>query len=61
MQIEIPGFDYLHLKAICTDYTGTLALKGELIDGVKGAVSSTRSCTHKSPSHVRFRVQCSDL
>ena len=35
MQIEIPGFSNLHVKAICTDYTGTLSLKGQLIDGVK--------------------------
>lgn len=35
MQIEIPGFDDLHIKAICTDYTGTLSLKGQLVDGVK--------------------------
>jgi len=35
MQIEIPGFVDLHIQAICTDYTGTLSLKCELIKGVK--------------------------
>jgi hypothetical protein len=35
IQIEIPGFEDLHIRTIFTDYTGTLSLEGELIDGVK--------------------------
>jgi soluble P-type ATPase len=34
ISIDIPGFGHLHIEAICSDYTGTLSCKGELIDGV---------------------------
>jgi soluble P-type ATPase len=32
--IDIPGFGRLHIRTMCSDYTGTLSFKGELIDGV---------------------------
>lgn len=35
IEIEIPGFADLDISTVCTDYTGTLSLKGELIHGVK--------------------------
>jgi hypothetical protein len=31
--INIPGFEELHIKAIGSDYTGTLSYKGKLIRG----------------------------
>ncbi|HZR75921.1 hypothetical protein [Bradyrhizobium sp.] len=34
IRLNIPGFGHLHIEAICSDYTGTLCLRGELIDGV---------------------------
>ena len=34
IRIDIPGFGQLHIQAVCSDYTGTLSRKGELIDGV---------------------------
>ena len=36
IRINIPGFGHLHIQAICSDYTGTLSRKGELIDDVSG-------------------------
>jgi soluble P-type ATPase len=33
--IDIPGFGQLHIKTICSDFTGTLSWKGKLIGGVK--------------------------
>jgi soluble P-type ATPase len=33
--IDIPGFGELHIKAVCSDYTGTLSCEGKLIAGVK--------------------------
>ena len=35
IQVNIPGFRNLDIRAICSDYTGTLSLEGELITGVK--------------------------
>ncbi len=35
IQIDIPGFRNLDIRAVCSDYTGTLSLEGELIHGVK--------------------------
>jgi soluble P-type ATPase len=35
IQIDIPGFRKLDIRAVCSDYTGTLSLEGELISGVK--------------------------
>src|SRR6516162_4784517 len=35
IRIDIPGFGSLHIRALCTDYTGTLSYRGELIRGVK--------------------------
>jgi soluble P-type ATPase len=35
IQIDIPGFGTLDIKAICSDYTGTLSLEGQLLHGVK--------------------------
>src|SRR5215471_8613319 len=34
VEIDIPGFGRLHLKALCSDYTGTLSYRGKLIRGV---------------------------
>ena len=34
IHIDIPGFSSLHLKAMCSDYTGTFSYNGELISGV---------------------------
>ena len=35
IHIDIPGFGSLHLKALCSDYTGTLSHNGKLIGGVR--------------------------
>jgi soluble P-type ATPase len=35
IQIDIPGFRNLDIRVVCSDYTGTLSLEGELIHGVK--------------------------
>jgi soluble P-type ATPase len=35
IHIDIPGYGTLHLKALCSDYTGTLSHGGELIGGVR--------------------------
>ena len=34
IRIDIPGFGQLHIRVICSDYTGTLSCQGKLIDGV---------------------------
>ncbi len=34
LHIDIPGFGILHLKAMCSDYTGTLSYRGDLVSGV---------------------------
>ena len=33
-RIDIPGFGLLHLRALCSDFTGTLSYQGKLIRGV---------------------------
>ena len=38
MNIPIPGFGGLHLKYLVMDYNGTLAVDGEVINGVKEAL-----------------------
>jgi soluble P-type ATPase len=38
VDILIPGFGSLHLKYLVMDYNGTLAVDGELINGVKDAL-----------------------
>ncbi|MCU0598285.1 MAG: ATPase P [Desulfobacterales bacterium] len=38
MVVSIPGFGSLSLKYLVMDYNGTLAIDGELIDGVKDAL-----------------------
>jgi soluble P-type ATPase len=35
IHIDIPGFGSLHVKAMCSDYTGTLSYRGKLIGGVR--------------------------
>jgi len=35
IHIDIPGFGSLRLKALCSDYTGTLSHSGKLIGGVR--------------------------
>src|SRR5689334_17912059 len=35
IHIDIPGFGNLQLKALCSDYTGTLSHSGKLIGGVR--------------------------
>src|SRR5262249_29862947 len=35
IDIDIPGFGRLHIKMLCSDYTGTLSYRGELIGGVR--------------------------
>ena len=35
IRIDIPGFGNLHVQALCSDYTGTLSLRGKLIRGVR--------------------------
>jgi soluble P-type ATPase len=34
IKIDIPGFGRLPLRALCSDYTGTLSYRGKLIRGV---------------------------
>ncbi|HMA84972.1 MAG TPA: ATPase P [Desulfosalsimonadaceae bacterium] len=38
MRIEIPGYGELELTHMVMDYNGTLAIDGQLIDGVKDAL-----------------------
>lgn len=38
MDISIPGYGKLFLECLVMDYNGTLAIDGELIDGVKDAL-----------------------
>jgi soluble P-type ATPase len=35
INIDIPGFGRLHLKVMCSDYTGTLSQSGKLVEGVR--------------------------
>ena len=35
IEISIPGSGSLHIRAVCSDYTGTLSCEGELIAGVE--------------------------
>jgi soluble P-type ATPase len=35
IHIDIPGYATLHIKAMCSDYTGTLSQSGKLIGGVR--------------------------
>jgi soluble P-type ATPase len=35
IEIKIPNFGELHIKTICSDYTGTFSVGGELIGGVR--------------------------
>lgn len=47
--MEIPGFGDREIRAIFTDYTGTLAVGGKLIPGVKGRL---RKLAHLADIHV---------
>jgi soluble P-type ATPase len=35
VHIDIPGFGRLHIKVLCSDYTGTLSQSGKLVSGVR--------------------------
>ncbi len=35
IEIKIPNFGELHIKTICSDYTGTLSIGGKLIGGIR--------------------------
>jgi len=35
IRVDIPAFGNLHIRALCSDYTGTLSFNGELIGGVR--------------------------
>lgn len=35
IDIDIPGFGRLHVKVMCSDYTGTLSQSGKLVSGVR--------------------------
>jgi soluble P-type ATPase len=35
LHIDIPGFGILHVKAMCSDYTGTLSFSGKLVSEVR--------------------------
>ncbi len=39
MEIEIPGYQSLHIEHLVMDYNGTLAVDGQLIDGVKDTLN----------------------
>jgi hypothetical protein len=39
IEIEIPGFRVLQLSHLVLDYNGTLAVNGDLIEGVKSHLS----------------------
>lgn len=39
IEIKIPGYGPLHLKHLVLDYNGTLAVDGELLPGVKAALT----------------------
>jgi soluble P-type ATPase len=34
IRVSIPSFGEVHVKTLCSDFTGTLSLGGELVDGV---------------------------
>ena len=58
IEISIPGNETLQLRHLICDYNGTLALDGELIEGVGQAMGNTgpgfdRSCDHRR--HIRNR------
>lgn len=53
MDLPIPGFGSLHLKYLVMDYNGTLAVDGELINGVKDALI-------KLSSHLELHVLTAD-
>jgi len=46
IQIEIPGFRNLDIQVVCSDYTGTLSLEGELIKGVKKRLRKLAKLVH---------------
>lgn len=39
IEIEIPGFRVLQLAQLVLDYNGTLAVNGDLIEGVKSRLN----------------------
>ena len=46
MEIEIPGYQTLQIEHLVMDYNGTLAVDGQLIDGVREALNEiARSIT----------------
>lgn len=45
MKIEIPGWGELVIKQLLLDYNGTLAVDGQLIDGVKNAINDAATQT----------------
>jgi soluble P-type ATPase len=53
LDLPIPGFGSLHLKYLVMDYNGTLAVDGELINGVKDALI-------KLSSHLELHVLTAD-
>lgn len=39
VEIEIPGYQTVHIEHLVMDYNGTLAVDGQLIDGVKDTLN----------------------
>lgn len=62
IEIAIPGFGTLHVKAICSDYTGTLSCRGRLIRGVERRIHQLSRIIdiHVVTSDTR-RIACREL
>ncbi len=43
MRIDIPGFEALDIKHVLCDFNGTLAIDGELIEGVEELINELSS------------------
>ena len=49
IEIDVPGYKNLRLKNLVLDYNGTIAVDGELVDGIK---ESLKSLSEKLDIHV---------
>lgn len=53
ISLDIPGFQYLHLKYLVVDFNGTLAVDGEVLPGVAERLKALSS-------HVEIHVVTAD-
>ena len=63
IEIEIPGFRCLRLAHLLLDYNGTLAVNGDLIDGMKSRLNELVGSlsTHQVPPSFRTHRQVQPL